>query len=517
MAPPKPSSPTNPNPSPNSFSDADKARGRTKVTPLQVAFLVERYLADNGFSASLAAFRSDAAHLFAKTSNNIVPPKGLLPLADILHDYISLKESRLAVDSAMQAMQTLVSTYYHSGSSAHLAAPPSSPPLVPPFFVGPTTSSPPHPPMVAIPPPPTGSSGYATPMIHYTQSSSSLVVQNSSNANNMSTPAASSLPTKKRKAAKPAAKTTSGSKRICAGPSPSLNPKGTSAASQLQTAQPSSAEHSVVAKLPAQASSVAKSLFTPLQSQVTSSPCTAELSYPMGNELASCQSQRPSSVVPNAHAQQEIASSQYSIVSSKRLIVSPMKGGTYYSVERSCHVSSPLKSSTQRSSKREHVKGRLDFDSSDARPVSAEHVSEKPSSSTYDGEKQDDFDIDFANFDLFEGDFSFSELLLDFDLDNEGLQCENPSTNAEIQRLQPTVKSNNMTADPAFPDPMKPMSADPTEDINSQGATSVTSVRAITKRIKIVSPGMPITSTYHASNVQQVLKLSNMLAVFVCS
>lgn len=156
MAPPKPSSPPNPNPSPNSASDADKARGKMKVTPLQVAFLVERYLADNGFSASLAAFRSDAAHLFAKTSNNIVPPKGLLPLADILHDYISLKESRLAVDSAMQAMQTLVSTYYHSGSSAHLAAPPSSPPLVPPFFVGPTTSSPPHPPMVAIPPPPTG-------------------------------------------------------------------------------------------------------------------------------------------------------------------------------------------------------------------------------------------------------------------------------------------------------------------------------------------------------------------------
>lgn len=275
---------------------------------------------------------------------------------------------------------------------------------------------------------------------------------------------------------------------MCAAPSTSLNTKGKSAASQLQTAHPSSAEHSVVAKLPAQASSVAKSLFTPLQSQVSSSPCTAQLSYPMGKEPASCQSQRPSSVVPNAHSQQEIASSQYSIVSSKRLIVSPMKGGTYYSVERSCHVSSPLKSSTQRSSKREHVKGRLDFDSSDARPVSTEHVSEKPSSSTSNGEKQDDFDIDFANFDLFDGDFSFSELLLDFDLDNEGLQCENPSTNAELQRLQPTVKSNNMTADPAFPESMKPMSADPTEDINSQGATSVTSVRAITKRIKIVSP-----------------------------
>uniref|UniRef100_A0ACD5UYA7 Uncharacterized protein n=1 Tax=Avena sativa TaxID=4498 RepID=A0ACD5UYA7_AVESA len=483
MAPPKPTSPPNPASASASASASDKKK---KVTPTQVAFLVERYLADNGFAAALAAFRSDAAHLFAKTNSKLATPKGLLPLADILHDYISLKESRLAVDSAMQAMSALVSTYYSSASTALVAAQPSSPPLVPPFFVGPTaSSSPPHLPM-SMPPPPTGTAGYATPMIHYTQSSSSLVVQSSSNTNNVSTPAASSLPTKKRKAA-PAksAKPTSASKRICAAPT-SSNPKGKSAASQLPTAQQSSAEHSAIVKLPVQGSSVAKSLFEPVQPQVSSSSCTTQQSNPIGDEPASYQTQRPSSVDATAHAQQGVASSQYSIVSSKTLIVSPMKGGTYYSVERSCHVSSPLKSCTQRS-KREHVKGRLDFDSSDARPGSTENVCEKASTST-SVEKQDNFDIDFTNFGIFDNDFSISEFLQDFDLDNEGVHCENPSSNAEIQRLQPTAKSNNVMEVPVLLDSVKQMEAHPTEDTSSQGGSSVTSVRAITKRIKIVSP-----------------------------
>jgi len=163
-----------------------------------------------------------------------------------------------------------------------------------------------------------------------------------------------------------------------------------------------------------------------------------------------------------------------------------MKGGTYYSVERSCHVSSPLKSCTQRS-KREHVKGRLDFDSSDARPGSTENVCEKASTST-SVEKQDNFDIDFTNFGIFDNDFSISEFLQDFDLDNEGVHCENPSSNAEIQRLQPTAKSNNVMEVPVLLDSVKQMEAHPTEDTSSQGGSSVTSVRAITKRIKIVSP-----------------------------
>uniref|UniRef100_A0A0A9CPZ1 Uncharacterized protein n=1 Tax=Arundo donax TaxID=35708 RepID=A0A0A9CPZ1_ARUDO len=343
----------------------------------------------------------------------------------------------------MHAMHSLVSTYYspYPPPTPPMLMPlppgtraqPSSPPLVPPLFVAPHTSSPP-------PPPP---QGYASPLVHhYAHTSTAVVVHNSSD---MSTPApTSSLPTKKRKATKSAGKMTSSSKKSCTAPATTSQPKGkaVAAASQLSmdnlgqnAAQPSSAEHSVMAKLPIQTSSVAKSLFRPLQSQAHSSPCTPQQCYPLQDQSAAYQTDRPSSVVANAHsqAQQDIASSQCSIVSSKTFIVSPLKGGAYYAVERSYHVSSPLKSTTHKSSKREHVKGKLNFDSTDATPGPTEQIYEKASTSS-DGDKQDDFEIDFTNLDIFDGEFSFSQLLLDFDLDTEGVHCQNPSTSAEVQR-----------------------------------------------------------------------------------
>ncbi|KAL5198254.1 hypothetical protein ABZP36_001766 [Zizania latifolia] len=487
MAPPRNTSP------PTSASkNATSGKKNNKVTPAQVAFLVERYLADNAFSASLAAFRSDASHLFTKAAP--VPPKGLLPLADILHDYVALKEARLSVDSAMHAMHNLVSAYYlhHPPPTTPGTLHPSSPA---PLFAAASSS-----------PPPPGPAGYASPMIHYTQTSSSVVVQNASELNNTSTPAAI-VPAKKRKATRSAGKATSASKKACTIPSTSSHPKGKAVACQMSignpeqnmcpaaaavAAQPASAEHSVVLKLPVQCSSVAKSLFKPLQSQAHASPCTPQQSHPVQDGPAAYQTEKPSSVVANPHAQQELASSQCSIVSSKTLIVSPLKGAAYYAVERSYHVSSPMKSSVQKSSKREHVKGKLDFSSSDARPCSHEQICDKASTSTSTSsqeDKQDDFDIDFTNFDIFDGDFSFSELLVDFDLDTEGIHCHSTSMNDEVRRLDPVAKSDYMTAAPVLPGSVKPVAADPTEDIDSQvGPASVTSMRAITKRIKIVSP-----------------------------
>ncbi|KAF0931502.1 hypothetical protein E2562_004620 [Oryza meyeriana var. granulata] len=516
MAPPRNTSPpTSTSNSKNSATTASSSsRKKNKVTPAQVAFLVERYLADNGFSASLAAFRSDAAHLFTKAAP--VPPKGLLPLADILHDYVALKEARLAVDSAMQAMHNLVSSYY-------LHHPPPTTPNLPP--------SPPAPLFASSSPP--GPAGYASPIVNYTHtSSSSLVLQNASEANNTPTPAPTSLPTNKRKATKSAGKSASASKKTCTAPTTISHPKGKTVACQPSidnnpdqtmgsaAAQPPSA----VVKLPVQGSSAAKSLFRPLQPQAHSSPCTPQQSHHVQDRPAAYQTERPSSVLANAHAQQEIPSSQCSIVSSKTLIVSPLKGAAaYYAVERSYHVSSPLKSSAHKSSKREHVKGKLDFGTSDAMPCSHEQICNQSSSSS-EGEKQDEFDIDFTNFDIFDGEFSFSELLVDLDLDTEGFQCHNPTTSAEVQRygddasicclwifapgktiyakqmkfccvhlnqcrLDPVPKSDSMMAVPVLPGFMKPMSEDPIEDIDSQvGPASVTSVRAITKRIKIVSP-----------------------------
>ncbi|CAN6196589.1 unnamed protein product [Urochloa humidicola] len=478
MAPPRPTTPNK----------------KKNVTAAQVAFLVDRYLADNGFHAALAAFRSDAAHLFSPHRAK-PPPKGLIPLADILHDYIAFKEGRVAVDSAMHAMHSLVSTYYSSSSSsppppppammmmmpplppATNAGQPSSPPLVPPLFVASSSS----------PPQAQGTAGYASPVVrHYAHASTALLVHNSSD---MST--SLSQPTKKRKHSKSAGKTTTtASKKSC-----TSDTKGKAAASQpsndnLSAAHPASAEHSAMPKLPVHNSSVAKSLFKPPQPQPHhSSPCTPQQSHAIQDQdqPAAYPTQMPLPVPANAHTQQDMASSQCSIVSSKTLIVSPLKGGAYYAVERSYHVSSPLKSTTHKSTKREHVKGKLNFDTTDSRPAPNEQqICDKASASSGE-DKQDDFDIDFTN--LFDGEFSFSELLLDLDLDTESLHCQDPSTNAEVQRLEPVANSGYVTSDPALHDSMKLLASDPTEDFSSQaGATSVTSVRAITKRIKIVSP-----------------------------
>ncbi|CAM0151647.1 unnamed protein product [Urochloa decumbens] len=475
MAPPKPTTP-----------DAASNPKKKKVSAAQVAFLVDRYLADNGFHAALAAFRSDAAHLYSPHRAK-PPPKGLIPLADILHDYIALKEGRVAIDSAMHAMHSLVSTYYAASSSsppppmmmmmpplppAANAAQPSSPPLVPPLFVAASSS----------PPQAQGTAGYASPVVHhYAHASTTLLVHNSSDMQ--------SQPTKKRKHSKSAGKTTSASKKSCI--ATSSDTKGKAAASQpandnLSVAHPTSAEHSATAKLPVQNSSVAKSLFRPPQPQPHhSSPCTPQQSHVIQDQdqPPAYPTQRPLPVPANAHTQQDIASSQCSIVSSKTLIVSPLKGGAYYAVERSYHVSSPLKSTTHKSTKREHVKGKLNFDNTDA--PNEQQICDKTSTSSEE-DKQDDFDIDFTS--LFDGDFSFSELLLDLDLGTEGVHCQNPSTSAEVQRPEPVANSGYVTADPGLPDSMKLVAVDSTEDFNSQGATSVTSVRAITKRIKIVSP-----------------------------
>jgi hypothetical protein len=205
----------------------------------------------------------------------------------------------------------------------------------------------------------------------------------------------------------------------------------------LPAAHPTSAEHTAVPKLPVQNSSVAKSLFRPLQPQLHSSPCTPQQSYAIQDQdqAAAHPTQMPLPVPATAHTQQDIASSQCSIVSSsKTLIVSPLKGGAYYAVERSYHVSSPLKSTTHKSTKRDHVKGKLNFDITESVPVTDEQQICDKASTSSDEDKPDDFDIDFTNLDMFDSDFCFSELLLDLDLDTEGVHCQNTSTSTQVQR-----------------------------------------------------------------------------------
>lgn len=68
------------------------------------------------------------------------------------------------------------------------------------------------------------------------------------------------------------------------------------------------------------------------------------------------------------------------------------------------------------------MKGRLDFDGSDA----AVNLDESVDNEFYTSESDKEggiFDLDLPNLDMFGANFSFSELLVDLDLDCEGIAC----------------------------------------------------------------------------------------------
>lgn len=46
--------------------------GKGKVTPVQIAFIVDRYLSDNHFNETRSTFRSEASHLLSKSPINEV-------------------------------------------------------------------------------------------------------------------------------------------------------------------------------------------------------------------------------------------------------------------------------------------------------------------------------------------------------------------------------------------------------------------------------------------------------------
>ncbi|GLJ21535.1 hypothetical protein SUGI_0398830 [Cryptomeria japonica] len=122
--------------------------GSGKVTAIQVAFIVERFLAENGYNNTLAHFRSEAASLLG-TGHPRQAPKSMLSLVDILDDYIHLKEQKIAlgqekarIDQLLFGMQDIMHAY-HSGAML----PPSSgaapaPPLPGPYAITSVSASP---------------------------------------------------------------------------------------------------------------------------------------------------------------------------------------------------------------------------------------------------------------------------------------------------------------------------------------------------------------------------------------
>ncbi|KAL0866473.1 hypothetical protein Bca101_045591 [Brassica carinata] len=356
--------------------------GNGVITPTQIAFIVDRYLHDNRFSKTRSLFRSEASSLLSNSPVRDVL-KSYLTLEDILKDYVSLREQKVDLDhekvilekekvrvqNLLQGMQNVMNTY-----NSNLTAPPPPAPVV------------------------------ALRTIHQML------------CGNFPTPSTGhQLITRKRK----------GHETSIEAPPPVARK------ARIGTAQANSAANETnwipqavkTAKGPASQtlsldknSSVNKSM-TGDGSRLTDS------SLPTNSTCLMTPQKHASSVTGKSNSpQKEVTPTNCTIVTKERFTISPLKQITSYTMERSHLISSssPVKSNLQMSSKRDHVKGRLNFDDTDtdmcleAAPITADLASSSPSGS------EPEVDLSDIDFSILAEDFSFSELLVDFDIGFEG-------------------------------------------------------------------------------------------------
>uniref|UniRef100_M4CLQ9 LisH domain-containing protein n=1 Tax=Brassica campestris TaxID=3711 RepID=M4CLQ9_BRACM len=322
----------------NRSKSSERVVGKGKVTPVQVAFLVDRYLCDNRFLETRSIFRSEASSLISKSPLREAPCS-LIPLGDILNDYISLKEHKVTVDQEKTRVQNLlhgmqnVMNAYNSTASA----------LPPPAI---TTAAHAATQMVAstsqpnnISVSPSGGSGHNTPNLM------SASLPGNKRVGNFTAPSSQSI-TKKRK-----------SPEVSLEAAPTDSNKG-----RKKIPRAAKVDNNVANESSVITSSVAKCLFD-----------SSDLSPPTN---PSCLSTPQSQVSPQSD------------------------------------------SNAKMSSKRDHVKGRLNFDDAEATmnlspPASGDFVSTSSSGSEAE---VDLFDIDFLS-----ENFPFSEVLVDFDIACQGM------------------------------------------------------------------------------------------------
>ena len=98
-------------------------------------------------------------------------------------------------------------------------------------------------------------------------------------------------------------------------------------------------------------------------------------------------------------------------------MISPTKQMAY--IERSQCIS-PVKTGSDKASKRDHVRSRLDFGASDM-PASLDKSLPIEVSTSESPKDVDLFDIDFPNLDALGMDFSFTEMFNDLEFPCEGI------------------------------------------------------------------------------------------------
>lgn len=189
-------------------------------------------------------------------------------------------------------------------------------------------------------------------------------------------------------------------------------------------------QKSVISGSLVQGSSIVKRLFNqplPCTPKKSSGPKTPPQGISSLTDKSASSVEVSSDVGCSNNTPQEATPTRCTVVSYERVTVSPYKQGGLYTIERSHCVSStsPAKTDLKRLHRREHVKGRLDFDNPDVSTSSGKEQADNPSTSQCQSDV-DIFDIDFPNLEAFG--VSFSEFLVDFDFDYDGMTTSSQPT-----------------------------------------------------------------------------------------
>ncbi|KAL9374272.1 hypothetical protein Peur_033892 [Populus x canadensis] len=354
-----------------------------KVSPVQIAFIVDRYLSDNSLTQTRSIFRTEASSLISKSP---LREKVILD-----RERVRLEQEKFRVQDFLHGMQDVMNAY---NASANVTAPPATTPMIQASITRPAVMFPQADPFrgspVAVGCPMHKSPGFpvSTPLNTTMEHSNlSSITKHSSTRKRMGSNAvAESVPDAKKSRSKIA------SRKI---PSKATSKQCDNTATAQANVQPSpviesSAQNGTPTGPIVQASGVAKSLFNqPLPSPPTSSsnPNTPPQAFCSQND----KSASPRDISANAHCSnnntpQQVTPTNCTVITSER------------------------------------VTGRLDFDGSDAAVNMDESVDNELSASESDREGGI-VDLDLPNLDMFGANFSFSELLIDLDLDCEGNAC----------------------------------------------------------------------------------------------
>uniref|UniRef100_A0A7N0SX57 Uncharacterized protein n=1 Tax=Kalanchoe fedtschenkoi TaxID=63787 RepID=A0A7N0SX57_KALFE len=104
--------------------------GKGKVTPTQIAYVVDQYLSEHQFTQTRSSFRSEASSLISKTPVQEGPK--MMSLETIIDEYVKMKEQKLIVEmekqrleqessrvnSLLHGMQSVMNAYNAAGAAA---------------------------------------------------------------------------------------------------------------------------------------------------------------------------------------------------------------------------------------------------------------------------------------------------------------------------------------------------------------------------------------------------------------